>query len=72
MIRARAQTPRAFAEFRTLGKRIGIEIGAGLLRLIAELRHLNAVGANESSRADRVRAVKRSLARHGEGPRRCC
>ena len=55
-----------------MGKRIRNAIGAGLSRLMAELRHLNAIGANESSHADRVRAVKRSLARHGEGPRRCC
>jgi len=72
MTRVRAQNRRALDEIRTIGKRIGSEIGAGLSRLMAELCHLNAVGANESSRADRVRAVKRALARHGEGPRRCC
>jgi hypothetical protein len=72
MTRATAQSSRAFAEARAMGKRIRNAIGAGLSRLMAELRHLNAIGANESSHADRVRAVKRSLARHGEGPRRCC
>ena len=38
----------------------------------AELRHLNGVGANASSRSERVRLVKQALARRNEGPRRCC
>jgi hypothetical protein len=44
---------------------------AGAL-LIAELRHLNGVGANVSSRRDRVRLVKQTLADRGKGPNRCC
>jgi hypothetical protein len=40
--------------------------------VVAELRHLNGVGANASSRSDRVRLVKQTLARRNEGPRRCC
>ncbi len=72
MTRATAQFPRVFDDVLATGKRIRRQIGAGYMRLMAELRHLNAIGANESSHADRVGAVKRSLARHGEGPRRCC
>jgi hypothetical protein len=40
--------------------------------MAAELRHLNGVGANASSRSDRVRIVKQTLAHRGEGPNRCC
>jgi hypothetical protein len=38
----------------------------------AELRHLNGVGANAPSRRERVRFVKQTLARRGQGPNRCC
>jgi len=38
----------------------------------AELRHLNGVGANASSRHDRVRLVKQALAQNKERPNRCC
>jgi hypothetical protein len=41
-------------------------------QLVAELRHLNGVGANASSRRVRVRIVKQKLARRGDGPNRCC
>jgi hypothetical protein len=40
--------------------------------VVAELRHLNGVGANASSRSDRVRLVKQVLAGRKEGPNRCC
>jgi hypothetical protein len=40
--------------------------------LVAELRHLNGVGANASSRRERVRIVKQALAHRGKGPNRCC
>jgi len=72
MTRVAHQTTSVVGGLRTTGKRITLTIGAGLSALIAELRQLNDVAANESSHAERVRAVKLLLARRGEGPRRCC
>jgi hypothetical protein len=40
--------------------------------LVGELRRLNRVGASASSRSDRVRLVKQTLAQRGKGPNRCC
>jgi hypothetical protein len=40
--------------------------------VVGELRRLNRVGASASSRSDRVRLVKQTLAQRGKGPNRCC
>ncbi|MGA8567446.1 MAG: hypothetical protein WB580_06600 [Candidatus Binataceae bacterium] len=40
--------------------------------VVGELRRLNRVGASASSRSDRVRLVKQTLAQRGTGPNRCC
>jgi hypothetical protein len=64
------------------GRRVA-SLGAGAVRIaraidtavalvVAELRRLNGVGVNASSRSDRVRLVKETLARRGSGPHRCC
>jgi hypothetical protein len=47
-------------------------IDTAVLLVVAELRRLNGVGANASSRSARVRLVKQTLARRGNGPNRCC
>jgi hypothetical protein len=53
-------------------KRMARTLGRAVAILVAELRHLNGVGANASSRRDRVRIVKQTLANRGKGPNRCC
>lgn len=53
-------------------RRIARTLNAAVALMAAELRHLNGVGANASSRSDRVRIVKQTLAHRGEGPNRCC
>jgi hypothetical protein len=53
-------------------KRIARAIDIAVVFVVAELRHLNGVGANASSRSDRVRIVKQTLAHRGKGPNRCC
>ena len=52
--------------------RIVRALESGAAAVVAELRHLNGVGANAPSRSDRVRLVKQALARRKEGPHRCC
>jgi len=52
--------------------RIARAIDTAVVLVVAELRRLNGVGANASSRSARVRLVKRTLARRGKGPNRCC
>jgi hypothetical protein len=52
--------------------RIAIAIDTAVVLVVAELRRLNCVGANASSRGARVRFVKQTLARGGKGPNRCC
>ena len=52
--------------------RIARAIGAVVLPWAAELRRLNRMGADAVSRRERVRIVKRTLARRGQGPNRCC
>jgi hypothetical protein len=53
-------------------ERIARAVEAAVVMVAAELRRLNGVGANASSRSDRVRIVKQALARRGQGPNRCC
>jgi hypothetical protein len=53
-------------------KRTARMLETAVALVVAELRHLNGVGANASSHSDRVRIVKQTLARRGEGPNRCC
>ncbi len=55
-----------------LSNRAAAATGLACRRLMIELRQLNDVGANASSRRARVDAVKRKLAGRGEGPNRCC
>jgi hypothetical protein len=52
--------------------RIARAIDTAVVLVVAELRRLNGVGANASSRSARVRLVKQTLARRGKGPNRCC
>jgi hypothetical protein len=52
--------------------RIVRAIDTDVVLVVAELRRLNGVGANASSRSARVRLVKQTLARRGKGPNRCC
>jgi hypothetical protein len=40
--------------------------------LAGELCRLNSIGAGAGSRLERVRIVKQTLARRGNGPNRCC
>lgn len=43
-----------------------------LAAITAELRRLNGVGAGTSSRVERMRIVKQTLAHQRKGPNRCC
>ena len=52
--------------------RITRAIAAAVLPWAEELRRLNRMGAGAVSRRERVRIVKRTLARRGQGPNRCC
>ena len=52
--------------------RMARAIDTTVVLVVAELRRLNGVGANASSRSARVRLVKQTLARRGNGPNRCC
>jgi hypothetical protein len=63
---------RHAASLRAGAERIGRAIDSAIVLVVAELRRLNGVGANASSRSDRVRLVKQTLARRGKGPNRCC
>jgi hypothetical protein len=47
-------------------------INTAVALVVAELRRLNGVGANASSRSARVRLVKQTLAHRGKGPNCCC
>ncbi|HTQ24332.1 MAG TPA: hypothetical protein VMI09_06515 [Candidatus Binataceae bacterium] len=57
---------------RSRTKRIVRALESAAAPVVAELRHLNGVGANASSRRDRVRLVKQALAQSKKGPNRCC
>jgi len=50
---------------RTLSIHAARTIGFACRRVISELRQLNGVGANASSRRARVRIIKQRLARRG-------
>jgi hypothetical protein len=63
---------RYAASLRTGAERIARAIDTAVVLVVAELRRLNGVGANASSRSERVRLVKQTLARRGKGPNRCC
>jgi hypothetical protein len=63
---------RHAASLRARAERIARAIDTAVVLVVAELRRLNGVGANASSRSDRVRLVKQTLARRGKGPNRCC
>ena len=63
---------RHAASLRTGAERIARAIDLAVVLVVAELRRLNGVGANASSRSDRVRLVKQTLARRGKEPNRCC
>jgi hypothetical protein len=53
-------------------KRMARTLESAVALFVAELRHLNGVGANASSRRERVRIVKQTLADRGKGLNRCC
>jgi hypothetical protein len=53
-------------------KRIARAMAAIVSPIAGELRRLNRIGEDAGSRGERVRIVKRALARPGKGPNRCC
>ena len=63
---------RYTASLWTAAERTVRAINKAVELIVAELRRLNGVGANASSRSDRVRLVKQTLAHTGKGPNRCC
>jgi hypothetical protein len=53
-------------------RRIARTLGIVVSPIAGELRRLNRIGAGAGSRGERVRLVKQTLARRGNGPNRCC
>jgi hypothetical protein len=53
-------------------RRIARALGAAVSSIASELRRLNCIGVGAGSRGERVRIVKQTLARRGQGPNRCC
>jgi len=72
MDRHAAHLGRYAASLWAWAARIVQRIDTDVVLVVAELRRLNGVGANASSRSARVRLVKQTLARRGKGPNRCC
>jgi hypothetical protein len=72
MDRHAAHLGRYAASLWAWAARIVQGIDTAVVLVVAELRRLNGVGANASSRSARVRLVKQTLARRGKGPNRCC
>jgi hypothetical protein len=72
MERHAAHPGRYAASLWAWAARIVRAIDTDVVLVVAELRRLNGVGANASSRSARVRLVKQTLARRGKGPNRCC
>jgi hypothetical protein len=68
-----APSPASYgASLRSEMNRIARAMAAIVSPIAGELRRLNRIGADAGSRGERVRIVKRALARRGEGPNRCC
>jgi hypothetical protein len=72
MVRPASHFGRCAALLWAGAERVAGVIDTAFAHMVVELRRLNSVGADASSRNDRVRRVKETLARRGKGPNRCC